>query len=137
MTTLPGQGRGAVVRPADAVLEGGAHREQPASKPRRERVAYLDNLKLLLVAVIIAGHGALAYGSLENAWPYQDVQEVRLAAVSDVALAMVVIPAALFAMGLFFLISGLVTQARCRATARGPSPATGSSGLACRSECGR
>jgi hypothetical protein len=79
------------------------------SNRRRERVAYLDNLKLLLVAVIIAGHGALAYGSLENAWPYQDVQEVELGAVSDVTLAMVVIPAALFAMGLFFLISGLVT----------------------------
>ena len=59
--------------------------------------------------MIIAGHGALAYGSLENAWPYQDVQEVQLGGVSDITLSMVVIPAALFAMGLFFLISGLVT----------------------------
>jgi Acyltransferase family len=75
----------------------------------RERVAYLDNLKLLLVAVIIAGHGALAYGDLESAWPYQDVQEVQLAGVSNVTLSAVVIPAALFAMGLFFLISGLLT----------------------------
>jgi hypothetical protein len=78
-------------------------------RPRPERIAYLDNLKLLLVAVIIAGHGALAYGTLENAWPYQDVQEVQLGAVSDLTLSLVVIPAALFAMGLFFLISGLVT----------------------------
>jgi hypothetical protein len=76
---------------------------------RRARVAYLDNLKLLLVAVIIAGHGALAYGDLESAWPYQDVQEVELAGVSNIALSAVVIPAALFAMGLFFLISGLFT----------------------------
>jgi hypothetical protein len=76
---------------------------------RRGRLAYLDNLKLLLVAVIIAGHGALAYGDLENAWPYQDVHEVKLAGVSNITLAMVVIPAAMFAMGLFFLISGLVT----------------------------
>jgi hypothetical protein len=75
----------------------------------RARVAYLDNLKLLLVAVIIAGHGALAYGDLESAWPYQDVQEVKLGAVSNIALSAVVIPAALFAMGLFFLISGLLT----------------------------
>jgi fucose 4-O-acetylase-like acetyltransferase len=72
-------------------------------------VAYLDNLKLLLVAAIIAGHGALAYSSLESAWPYQDIQEVRLGAAADVVLLMVVIPAALFAMGLFFLIAGLVT----------------------------
>jgi fucose 4-O-acetylase-like acetyltransferase len=70
---------------------------------------YLDNLKLLLVAVIIAGHGALAYSTPESAWPYQDIQEVQLGAVSDLVLVMVVIPAALFAMGLFFLISGLVT----------------------------
>jgi acyltransferase-like protein len=79
------------------------------SKPPRERLAYLDDLKLLMVAVIIAGHGALAYGTLENAWPYQDVQEVQLGAASDLILALVVIPAALFVMGLFFLISGLVT----------------------------
>jgi acyltransferase-like protein len=73
------------------------------------RLAYLDNLKLLLVAVIIFGHGALAYGDLESAWPYQDVQEVQLTEAVNVSLAAVVIPAALFAMGLFFLVSGLVT----------------------------
>jgi hypothetical protein len=73
------------------------------------RVAYLDWLKLLLVAVIIAGHGAVAYGDLENAWPYQDVQEVQLAAVSNVVLSLVVLVGALFAMGLFFLMSGFVT----------------------------
>jgi hypothetical protein len=76
---------------------------------KRVRLAYLDNVKLLLVAVIIAAHGALAYGSLESAWPYQDIQEVSLGAASDTVLQMVVIPAALFAMGLFFLISGLLT----------------------------
>ena len=64
---------------------------------------------MLLVAVIIAGHGALAYGTWKNAWPYQDVQEVQLGAVSNVALSMVVLLGALFSMGLFFLMSGLVT----------------------------
>jgi Acyltransferase family len=73
------------------------------------RLAYLDRLKLFLVAVIIAGHGAVAYGDLENAWPYQDVQEVRLGAVSNVVLSLMVLIGALFAMGLFFLMSGLVT----------------------------
>jgi hypothetical protein len=71
-------------------------------------VAYLDNLKALLVALIIAAHGALAYGTLESAWPYQDIQEVHLSAASDLLLSLLVIPSALFAMGLFFLISGLV-----------------------------
>jgi acyltransferase-like protein len=101
--------RSALPHPASPILEALPRREQPASKPPRERVAYLDKLKLLLVAVIIAGHGALAYGTLEGAWPYQDVHEVQLGAVSDLALSLVVIPAAMFAMGLFFLISGLVT----------------------------
>jgi hypothetical protein len=79
------------------------------SPPQGERVAYFDNLKLLLVAAIIAAHGALGYGSNDDAWPYQSVQEVQLSRVSDITLALVVIPAALFAMGLFFLISGLLT----------------------------
>ena len=79
-----------------------------AEAPASPRLACLDNLKLLLVAVIIAAHGALAYSTLESAWPYQDIQEAELGAVSDFVLLMVVIPAALFAMGLFFLISGLV-----------------------------
>ena len=85
----------------------------PKTRARRAggtgRLAYLDNLKLLLVAAIIAAHGALAYGSLESAWPYQDIQEVQLGAASDFVLQMIVIPTALFAMGLFFLVSGLFT----------------------------
>jgi hypothetical protein len=78
---------------------------------RRPRIAYLDRLKLLLVALIIAAHGALAYGTLEGAWPYQDVQEVQLGALADIALALLVIPGVMFAMGLFFLLAGLVTPA--------------------------
>lgn len=84
-------------------------REQAAPMAGRLHLAYLDNIKLLLVAVIIGAHGALAYGSLESAWPYQDIQEVRLGVVSDTLLQIVVIPAVLFAMGLFFLVSGLLT----------------------------
>src|SRR3954451_20684777 len=57
---------------------------QPAA-----RVAYLDRLKVLLVAVIIAGHGALAYSDLEHAWPYQDVQEVALPHALNIALAVI------------------------------------------------
>lgn len=75
----------------------------------RRRIAYLDGLKLILVATIIAGHGALAYGDLESAWPYQDIQEVQLTAVGNTSLAAIAIPAVLFTMGLFFLISGLIT----------------------------
>jgi hypothetical protein len=114
----------ALAQSADAVLEAPARRERPVP-PRGERVRYLDKLKLLMVAVIIAGHGALAYGSLESAWPYQDVQEVQLGKVSDLALSIVVIPAALFVMGLFFLISGLLTPGSVSRKGPRASPMTG------------
>ena len=84
----------------------------PAAPERtapRARVAYLDNLKVLLVAGIIAAHGIAAYSDLESAWPYQDVQEVQLGAVSNGVLSLLALPAVLFVMGLFFLISGLLT----------------------------
>ena len=81
----------------------------PEPTASRARVAYLDNLKVLLVAVIIAAHGIAAYSDFESAWPYQDVQEVQLGAVSNGVFALVGLPAVLFVMGLFFLISGLVT----------------------------
>ena len=80
---------------------------------RRERTPYLDNLKVLLVAAIIAGHSIVGYapptGVWKGSWPYQEVQEVSLGRVSQVIVAIPVLPAMLFAMALFFLISGLVT----------------------------
>jgi hypothetical protein len=75
----------------------------------RERVAYLGNLKLLMVAAIIAVHGLIGYGDFEGAWPYQEVQEVQLTEASNIVLGMLLLPSLLFAMGLFFLISGLLT----------------------------
>jgi hypothetical protein len=72
-------------------------------------VAYLDNLKVLLVAVIIAAHGIVGYSGFEGAWPYQPVREVGLTEASDDVLGTLILPPVLFAMGLFFLISGLVT----------------------------
>jgi hypothetical protein len=90
-------------------LEACSPRGEAISSPRRERIAYLDRLKLLMVAVIIAAHGAGAYSGLKSAWPYQDVQEVRLGAVTDLTLSILAIPAVLFVMGMFFLISGMVT----------------------------
>ena len=105
---------GAVARGPQAV---GAHvtplRSVPTLPVRRGRVAYLDNLKVLLVAAIIAGHSMFGYiadkGAWKSSWPYQDVPDVHLGSVSRALLAIPVLPAVLFAMGLFFLISGLVT----------------------------
>ena len=81
------------------------------ARARAERLAYLDALKVGMVAAIIAGHGVMGYSDLDSAWPYQSVQEVALPELANIVLALVVLPAALFTMGLFFLISGLLTPA--------------------------
>ena len=83
-----------------------AGRTRPAS---HQRVAYLDNLKILLVAAIIATHGIAGYTSWEGAWAYEPAAEVRLTEVTESLFGTLVLPAVLFAMGLFFLMSGLLT----------------------------
>ncbi len=75
-----------------------------------ERYAYLDNLKTILIAGIIAAHAVQGYATF-GSWTYQDVQEVTLSpAVELVSLILVMSLGALFLMALFFLISGLLTQ---------------------------
>jgi hypothetical protein len=75
-----------------------------------ERVIYLDNLKAFLIAGIIAAHAFMGY-STWGSWTYQDIQEVTLSGVTE-TLFVVVSTAlgALFLMGLFFLLSGLMAQ---------------------------
>ncbi len=80
-----------------------------APRQTTTRLAYLDNLKVTLVAVIIAAHGVVGYSGFEGAWPYQPHREVRLTAASDDVLGTLALPSMLFVMGLFFLISGLIT----------------------------
>src|SRR4051812_41626273 len=100
------------------VLQLARHSDAPAGEGV-VRHAYVDRLKAWLVAVIIAGHGALAYGTLDNSWPYQDVHEVQLSHASDLALDVIVVPVAMFAMGLFFLLAGMVAPASL--ARRGPA----------------
>jgi Acyltransferase family len=93
----------------------------PIAPPRpaaRERAAYLDNLKVAFVAAIIAVHGIIGYSSWEGAWAYEPAAEVRLAPVTEQVLGSLVLPVVLFAMGLFFLMSGLVTPGSL--TRKGP-----------------
>jgi hypothetical protein len=80
-----------------------------AVEPRAgARLAYLDNLKTTLIAGIIVSHGINGYTDF-GSWPYQDVQEVRVSDATETAFVLVLSFAALFLMGLFFLISGLLT----------------------------
>lgn len=96
--------------------------EQPRIAPpppaARARAAYLDNLKVALVAAIIAAHGVIGYSSWEGAWAYEPAAEVRLATVTENVLGSLILPVMVFAMGLFFLMSGLVTPGSL--TRKGP-----------------
>ena len=66
----------------------------------RERLYYLDNLKVLLIFLVIVHHVGQAYGSTGGTWPYSYPGE----RVSSLGLFFLF--NASFFMGLFFFISG-------------------------------
>lgn len=78
--------------------------------PPGERLAYLDNLKAFLIAGIIAAHAFMGYSEF-GSWTYQDIQEVTLSEVTETVFVVAAVSlGALFLMGLFFLLSGLMAQ---------------------------
>lgn len=78
--------------------------------PAGERLAYLDNLKAYLIAGIIAAHAFMGYSEF-GSWTYQDIQEVTLSEVTETIFVVAAVSlGALFLMGLFFLLSGLMAQ---------------------------
>jgi fucose 4-O-acetylase-like acetyltransferase len=91
--------------------EAGAVRPDVEAHARVEvRLPYLDNLKTLLIAGIIAAHAVMGYATF-GSWTYQDVQEATLSPVVETIFVIVVASlGGLFLMALFFLISGLLTE---------------------------
>ncbi|HEX6870515.1 MAG TPA: acyltransferase [Micromonosporaceae bacterium] len=73
------------------------------------RLLYLDNLKVILVAAIIAIHAVLSYSDFDW-WAYAEVREVALSKVTEVALLMLAAPFALIMIPLLFLIAGMLSQ---------------------------
>jgi glucans biosynthesis protein C len=67
------------------------------------RLAYLDNLKVLLVIGVIAVHSAITYG-VDGSWYLEDYDSM-----TDVSVGVVTVFVAvgfLFGLGAFFLIAG-------------------------------
>lgn len=73
------------------------------------RLTYLDNLKVVLIAVIIALHGILGYAGIAEVWTYSELREVTLSPVVEVTLLVLVSPFGFFLMALLFLVAGLLT----------------------------
>lgn len=70
---------------------------------------WVDSLKVLLIAAIIAGHAVIGYAGFTDAWSYSDVREVTLSPVTEAVLLPMLLLTA-FAMPLLFLIAGLLTR---------------------------
>jgi hypothetical protein len=79
----------------------------PLRAPPRGRVAHLDNLKVLMVAGVIAGHAIAGYAGMN--WTYADVAEGEMGIVSASVFGLLILPFAVFVMALFFLLAGLLT----------------------------
>ena len=69
----------------------------------QSRLAYLDNLKVLLVVGVIAVHAAITYG-IDGSWYLESYDEMPDAVLAPVAVLLGV--GWLFGLGLFFLIAG-------------------------------
>ena len=98
-----------------AALPVAAWTEAPAASVRREelratdnkRVAPIDNLRAILVAWVIAGHAFLGYTAI-GGWPYDEVTEAFLPRQLELVLTTTIGPTALFVIGTFFFLSGLL-----------------------------
>ncbi|MGH3481194.1 MAG: acyltransferase family protein [Nocardioidaceae bacterium] len=94
------------VRPA--ALPTSVRRGRALEQWASGRQVYLDNLKVVLVAAIIAAHAVLGYADMEI-WPYAEMRETTLSDATTIGLLAVVGPFALFMIPLLFLVAGLLT----------------------------
>jgi hypothetical protein len=73
------------------------------------RLVHLDNLKVVLIALIIAMHAILGYVGIVVAWTYSDVRETTLHPVVEMVLLVLLSPFGFFLIALLFLVAGLLT----------------------------
>lgn len=82
--------------------------DDAAEDQRAGRRRYVDNLKVLLIATIIAGHGVAGYSGFDF-WSYSEMKEVELSAVTQGLVIWIVGPLVLILIPLLFLVAGLLT----------------------------
>ncbi|MGH3462343.1 MAG: acyltransferase family protein [Kribbellaceae bacterium] len=96
-----------VRRPARGAVPG--RRGSLVGRRASDRELYLDNLKVVLIAAVIAIHGVLSYAGGLDVWWYTEVRETSLSAVTENAMLVVVGPFGLLLIPLLFLVAGLLT----------------------------
>lgn len=75
--------------------------------PAKTRIGFLDNLRILLTALVILQHTAIAYGSPVGSWYYSEPGEVGL--TPAILMVMFIAVNTAFFMGFFFLLAGYFT----------------------------
>ncbi len=73
---------------------------------QKQRILYIDNLRILLISLVIGIHLSITYGG-PGSWYYKEVHEPDLLSFLILALHNAVGQA--FSMGLFFFVSGYFT----------------------------
>jgi hypothetical protein len=75
------------------------HTRHPTAELTMPRLSYLDNLKVVLIAAIIAIHAVLGYAAFMDLWSYTSLREVTLSPVVETVLTAAVSPLGLPANG--------------------------------------
>ena len=100
-------------------------RERGPVRGSTGRRVWIDNLKVLLVTLIIAIHGVLGYAGTLEVWTYTEFREVTLSPVTEGILLVLVAPFGFFMIALLFLVAGLPARGRSSTRARVGSRRTG------------
>jgi len=72
------------------------------------RLAFVDNLRILLITLVVAVHVAITYGGA-GSWYYAEVRQPDAITLAVLTFQNAVIQS--FSMGLFFLLAGYFTPA--------------------------
>lgn len=92
-----------VVVPLKTDRKPAPHPPALSAMPRPPKLVFLDNLKVLLIALVILHHAAITYGGA-GGWFYQEVKHTVLP--DALVLTAFVATNQCYFMGLFFFISG-------------------------------
>jgi peptidoglycan/LPS O-acetylase OafA/YrhL len=95
-------------RPPEACIEA-VERTPHAAATARLRLPHLDNLRTVMIGWIIGGHALLGYMAI-GGWPYDEVHEISFHPVTELTLTYLLGPTALFVIGTFFFVSGLLAE---------------------------
>ena len=86
--------------------------EAGPDKPIPARLFYIDNMRVVLIILVVVGHMAITYGASLGEWYYHEEGEVS--EVFSIITALLLGIGASFLLGLFFMIAGYFSAGTLR-----------------------